>query len=129
MEFTIIENGERVKYLREGSCNLCGLCCCKNVIGVKITAGCGNEHNEIETNWSDWEGYSEFSAQGINWWVKLDVRDEMREKPCLSLVDGRCSTWKDDDWLAVCRYFPVHPKDIEKFPECTFSFREIGEEE
>ena len=123
MEFTIIESGERVKYLREGSCNLCGLCCCKNVIGVKITAGAGNENSEGETDWNEWEGYSEFSAQGVYWWIRLDVQDEIKEMPCLSYVDGKCVHWEGDDFQAVCRYFPVHPKDIEKFPECGFSFR------
>ena len=124
MDLTIIENGERIKYIREGECNLCGACCCKNVIGVKIVAGVGNSSDD-DTDWGDWEGYSEFWSQGIWWWVKLDIKDEMHEKPCAGFVDGKCVDWDTRKFPAVCRYFPVRPRDIEKFPECGFSFRRV----
>ena len=127
-EFTIIENGKRVKYLREGECNLCGACCCKNTIVVNITAGAGNEHydEDEKTDWSKWEGYSEFESQGIYWWIKLYVKDEMMESGgCPRLIDGKCADWMTREFKAVCRYFPVHPSDIAKFPECGFSFRRV----
>jgi len=130
MEFTIIEDGERVKYTREGRCNFCGECCCKNVINVNITAGAGNEKTDGgETDWNDWNGYSEFRSQVVWWWMKFNVHDEMREEPCCKLVDGRCSIWKTDEFPAVCRYFPVHPRDIERFENCGFSFRRVVNEE
>ena len=129
-EFLIIENGGYVKYLREGECNLCGLCCCKNVIGVRIEACLGRNPDGYagEVNWEAWDGYSHFQSQGMNWWVKFDVKDEMQEHGCSSLVDGKCSIWKGDEFPAVCRHFPVHPRDIEKFHECGFSFRRVDDD-
>ena len=127
-EFSIIENGGYVKYIREGECNLCGRCCCQNVIGANIEAHAGSSPqggSNGDTDWDAWDGYSHFEAQGLSWWLKFHIKDEMRETPCTSFVDGRCGSWKSDDWLALCRYFPVHPCDIERFPECGFSFRRV----
>ena len=119
MNFWIVEDGELVEYSRKGSCNKCGKCCCSNKITVRMTASIGPPDNE-DANYDNWEGWSHHEGQGADWWWKLNVTDEMLDHECSSLSEGRCEIWGNQP--AVCRYFPMQPRDIEKFPECGFRF-------
>ena len=126
--FWIVEDGELVSYLRKGDCNKCGRCCCQNVIGIRLEAFVGRAEDG-EPDYSQWEGWSYHLGQKVGWWWKLDVKDEMQESGCSAQnSDGLCGDW-DSDLPAVCRYFPMHPRDIEKFPECGFSFVVLEEPE
>ncbi len=119
--FWIVEDGELVPYHRTGSCNQCGRCCCQNEIGIRMIAWCGEKGVE-DYDWSASEGWSNHRDQGVEWWWELDVRDKMMDNPCHYQDEkGLCMQW-DGDLPAVCRYFPMHPRDIEKFPECGFGF-------
>jgi Fe-S-cluster containining protein len=124
--FWIVEDGELVSYLRTGSCNQCGRCCCQNEIGIQMEAYTGRR-TEGKPDYSQWEGWSHHRDQGIDWWWRLDVRDKMGDPCHYQDEKGLCMRW-DGDLPAVCRYFPMHPRDIEKFPECGFSFERIEEE-
>jgi hypothetical protein len=131
--FWIVENGAYVKYIRHGSCNKCGLCCCSNEIGIKMEAcmsgDSGPSRPDINRggNFDEWEGYSHHSDQRVDWWWKLDVKDKITGSVCESFdpLTNLCDVWDEDDFPAVCRYFPFHPRDIEKFPDCGFSFERV----
>ena len=123
--FWIVENGQLVEYSRQGSCNKCGSCCCKNKIKIRMSAYIGGDDN-VDADYSNWEGWSHHLDRQVEWWWKLDVTDEMLEHKCKSLIDNRCKRW-NDDLPFVCRYFPMQPSDIEKFPECGFRFVRTGE--
>ena len=132
MDIWIVEDGKYVLYKRTGECNHCGLCCCKNAIDTHIQlAGIQPEGKQDEGNkepdedLSAWEGWSAFRAQFLWFWIKFDVLDELREEACGALVNGECSIWKGYDFPAICRYWPVHPNDLVKFPECGFSFERV----
>jgi len=127
--FWIVEDGELVSYLRTGSCNQCGRCCCQNEIGIRMEASLGRKDaypSGDDADYSEWEGWSTHQDQGIDWWWKLDVRDKMGNPCHYQDEKGLCMQW-DGDLPAVCRYFPMHPRDIERFPECGFSFERVEE--
>jgi len=125
--FWVVEDGRLAEYSRRGSCNKCGLCCCKNKIKVRMRAHIGGDDSDNTDDYSDWEGWSCHEDRGVEWWWKLDVTNEMLDKKCESLTENRCERW-NDDIPVVCQYFPMQPSDIEKFPECGFSFvREMDE--
>jgi len=121
MNLHIVENGELVAYERKGECNHCGQCCCKNTIAVKIAAVSGEHSDNGGGEISDYEGWSTFRDQGLDWWIRYDVLDEQR-KGCSSLVDGLCAEYESRP--AACRYFPVNPRDVEKF-DCGFWFERL----
>jgi len=79
---------------------------------------------DADPDYSNWEGWSQHEDQGVEWWWKLDVTDEMLDHECASLVGGLCEVW--DGLPAVCRHFPMQPRDIEKFPKCGFWFERAG---
>ena len=82
----------------------------------------GHDGN-ADPDYSKWEGYSHHEGQGVEWWWKLNVTDEMLDEKCQSLVDGLCKV--HDNQPFVCRYFPMQPRDIEKFPKCGFRFENV----
>jgi len=131
--FWIIEEGKPVEYIRRGSCNVCGECCCKYNISCKFTSALvedneirNAEKNNVNGDWSEWEGWSTHSQYGIWWWWKLSIGDR-KEKPCPSFVDGKCTNWGDEDFRAICRDWPVHPDNLENFPDCGFRFERVVE--
>ena len=132
MDIWIVEHGKYVLYKRTGECKRCGLCCCKNVIDTQVQLAeiqpedkQRENDNEPDEDLSAWEGWSAFRAQALWFWIKFNVHDELREEACGALVAGKCSEWKGYDFPAVCRYWPVHPSDLAKFPECGFSFERV----
>jgi hypothetical protein len=133
MEIWTVENGELVSYLREGQCNLCGECCCSHQIVYECRANSQKDEPDDDsgdgkdsTDWTKWEGWHCFFAQGLTWWFKITEVKEKGER-CGSLTaDNKCGIWKqDDDFPAICRYWPFHPSNLEKFPHCGFRFQRI----
>lgn len=132
----VVENGEPVLYRRQGECWGCGKCCCNFTITYQLETQLGGAKNEgldvvgiAKDNWGSWEGWSVFHSQGIWWWFKITGIVES-DKGCPELRDGAiCNVWQDpEQWPVLCRYWPVHPDNLEKFPDCGFSFaREIAQ--
>lgn len=121
MRFWIVEDGALVEYERLGECRRCGQCCCGSLITFRLAAFTGDDVDEFD--WSDNEGFSVLEAQGLIWYMKADVDGEART--CAALEEGACTIWMQDDFPAVCRYWPVHPANLEHFPDCGFSFRKV----
>jgi hypothetical protein len=125
MDILIVEDGKYVPYVRTGKCLQCGQCCCTNEIDAQVQFARCPDSTEDDGNvedLSEWNGFSAFKAQGLWFWFKFNIHDKNRTNECGSFVDGRCTCWKDDDFPALCRYWPVHPRDLEKFPDCGFHF-------
>ena len=135
-DFWSVEDGELVLYKRAGSCNKCGACCDKAGITFHMKVRfCSKEKHEegdpgTETvSWEDYEGWSIFKAQGIWWYFKLQTapEDVETEGACGDFVDGLCASWDTEQWRPICRYWPFHPRDLERFPTCGYTFEKVKE--
>lgn len=124
--FWIVEDGKLVRYTRYGSCNMCGKCCCSQLIRAQFTSTLVYDSDVAENievdddDWSEWEGWSAHSQYGLWWWWKFATEDEA--KICGSFINGKCESWGSKDFPAICRDWPAHPNDLERFPGCGFSF-------
>jgi len=51
-------------------------------------------------------------------------------KPCSAQDEsGACTIWKNEkDFKLICRYWPFHPDNLVKFPQCGFSFERCEDE-
>lgn len=127
MKLWIVEDGELVAYERMGKCNRCGQCCCGNVITFQLgayTEGTLDNSTEAEDgDWSNYEGFTVLRSQGLLWYMKATTEEEKRA--CSKFEDGACTAWMQDDFPAVCHYWPVHPDNLEHFPDCGFTFRKV----
>ena len=130
MRLWIVEDGKLVEYERLGKCKQCGQCCCSNTIMFQIgsyTEGTLDKSTEAdEGDWSDYEGFTVLRSQRLLWYMSATVKKG--KGPCEDFEDGRCTIWMQDDFPAICRYWPVHPNNLEHFPDCGFSFKEVGRE-
>jgi hypothetical protein len=135
MEILIVENGEFVRYKRSGECNRCGECCCRHQITYKMTISHATSSSFVESDsdetsldLSDFEGWSVFYSQGVWWWFKVtDIKDDP-EHFCekYDRESGLCTIWKDDmEFKPICRYWPFHPDDVKRFPNCGFKFERM----
>ena len=130
-DFWAVEEGKLTLYKRSGECNKCGACCDKAGISfqMKVRFCSKGKHQEgdpgTETiDWKDFEGWSMFIAQGTWWYFKVDYApgDEGPFQACGDFEDGLCTSWDDEQWRPICRYWPFHPRDLERFPTCSFKF-------
>ena len=121
----IVENGELVKWERTGECNGCGECCRGHEISFQWDGVRADQDSEGVVDYSSFEGWSSFKSHGLWWWFRVtSVVD--KETQCGCLVNGKCEVWKDEvEFPPLCRYFPVHPDNLEHFPKCGFSFRRL----
>lgn len=129
----IVENNELVEYNRLGQCNRCGECCgihntIKFSMKVSFVDSLPEEGEEQvcskePADWSNWEGWSIIYGQGTWFWFKISSIDDTPH-PCPSQDElSACTIWKDeDDFRPICRYWPFHPDNLIKFPNCGFSF-------
>ena len=126
-EFWIVERGELRPYLRLGECSMCGDCC----RGKRVTARFTCVPVEVDSSsddgdWSGWEGWSANLHGGLwRWWLTSEGGEE---RICPALQSGECGAWRSEGFPALCRDWPVHPRDLEAFPRCSFRF-EQGERE
>jgi len=134
VDFYTVESGKLVHYIRTGHCNRCGECCgIKNTIIYSINTNFGDtsvddaqDRDLPSEDWSEWEGYSIFRAQGLWWYFKVtDVVENETPQLC-SMQDPEtklCSLWDNpDDFPAICRYWPFKQSDLDPFPNCGFEF-------
>jgi Fe-S-cluster containining protein len=121
--FWIVEDGEFVLYKRNGKCLSCGECCRGNLITARTTTS-QDAKEGVDLPLSNWDGYSVFQVGDIWRWYKAELTNKPRI--CASLNGNKCDCWQTDEWPEFCRYWPFHPRDIEPFPDCGFSF-EISE--
>ena len=121
MIFWIVKDGKLVEYERLGECQRCGGCCCTFLITCKIAAF-ASESSIGDFDWSDYEGFSVFYSQRLIWYMEFRVEEE---KQACTDFEGACTIWMQDDFPAICRYWPVHPDNLKHFPDCGFSFREV----
>lgn len=128
--FWTVENGSLVLYKRTGECKGCGQCCCTHEIiyclEVGFKSGRREDAGDEKFDWTSREGWSMFLAQGVWWYIKI-VSVEDRPSPCSRLTDDmKCKDWQDfDEFPVICRYWPFHPSNLEKFPGCGFSFERV----
>ena len=124
MKLWIVKDGKLVEYERLGECTRCGQCCCSNLITFSLgahTEGALDDTAEVDDwDWSEYEGYSILRSQGLLWYVKATVEEE--KKSCGDFEGGRCTIWMQDDFPAICRYWPIHPDNLAHFPDCGFLF-------
>jgi len=125
MIFEVVENGELISYRRIGSCNMCGECCRAELIRGQFASALvrGDEVRNVDADsddWSEWEGWSTHRRYGLWWWWRCAT--ENREVTCEAFVDGKCESWNSDEFPAICRDWPVHPSNLEHFPDCGFEF-------
>ena len=118
------DRGEVTQYLRLGECNGCGDCCRGKVkfSVVDLYEPDYPKHGGMATSgeglWAEarWNGKRVFyrmrgyedHAYGCNW---LDE-------------NGRCSSYETRFFL--CEVWPLSPHDIVSFPNCSYSFKELG---
>lgn len=128
MYIWIVEQGQLVLYKRNGECKGCGACCREYFISFE-TGHCSKE--EVVAKGEDflsWEGWSYIEDGDFCRWMKATVLGiRHREKQCISLDGNRCKLWRDDAWPFVCRYWPIHPQNLERFPDCGFAFEKTEE--
>lgn len=128
MDFYAVENGELICYRRIGECNQCGECCRgKSTITFRVDVGAAKKaEEEEEFDWSPWEGWNIFQAQGLWWYFKIWLNAD-KETSCESLTeDGRCSI--HEEFIkkpAICTYWPMHPNHVTAFPSCSYTFERI----
>ena len=129
MNIWIVEDGQLVQYERTGQCNQCGACCCTHTISYSMSCTLRTPSRQVtekdsDQDWAGSEGWSALYAQGVWWWFNVtEIEDKPDPCPGFSVETKRCTRWEDmEDFPPICRYWPVNPKDIAKFPQCGFSF-------
>ena len=126
----IVEGGKLVEYERTGECNECGDCCeAKHSIRFQVSVSGDDEAevDESQKDYSEWEGWVWLFAQGMQWWWFIyDDDGDSQQCSAFDTETRKCTIWRDDiKFPAICRYWPIHPKNVERFPRCSFSFRRI----
>jgi len=137
-DFYTVEDGKAVHYIRSGECNQCGECCgIKYQITYSINTSFGDtsadaEEDFREDDWSSWEGFTLFWAQGLWWYFKVtNVVPRETPSPCpyQDPETKLCKLWNDvDRFPAICRYWPFRESDLDQFPSCGFKFTRVVEE-
>jgi len=130
LKFDIVENGKLIQYERIGECNRCGECCQETIYFKWDVWSSSYSDAEPEDPWAEWEGWSIFSRFGATWGFKItefEGKGEIEHRDCPSLKDGKCSIWHDpEEQPVLCRFWPICPGDLVKFPMCSYEFRRIG---
>lgn len=96
---------------------------------VGYRSGEREDEDDDDFDWSCREGWSMFIAQGIWWYFKVTAIED--EKFRCEALDERdqCKLWDTDRFKPICRYWPFHPSNLEKFPQCGFSFERQEDDE
>lgn len=120
------DNREMVQYERQGECNGCGACC-RALISFRVA---GNL-KDVDPRDLSYEG-----AVHVGVWA--EVTDGIRRrlftvqeitpevKRCSALSEDNKCTVHNLDKPRICEVWPVTPDQVTPFPECSYSFTEIG---
>ena len=116
------------EYERIGECNRCGDCC-RRTINIRRCDGEGDPRlmggttTDGEGRWSEVVGGEE--RLYIKFSMPYEGQYEDENHTCSSLTeDNLCSANGEKAW--VCEVWPTAPSDIEKFPRCSYSFKEVN---
>lgn len=128
------DNDTLTEFVREGECNGCGACC-MTVIKWQYSQA---NRDEIEArtglrSWNPSNGVSQAHREGVvteirigdksRYYADLVVTDKAERCPCLT-SDKRCAVHTGK--RRICTAWPMSPRHVEPFKECSYSFREIG---
>jgi Fe-S-cluster containining protein len=113
------------RYLREGECNSCGLCC-RTSIQFSVAQPLDSEQLH--------QGGQKTTGQGR--WVEINHNGSRTFYRILSYAqeqfqcryldtDSLCEVYPDRSLL--CREWPFCPEDIVSFPDCSYQFELVGE--
>ncbi len=127
-----IPNDKVVEYARAGECCGCGACCMAFIAFTTQAHGFG--HANPIAGWNSANGELAPCADGISIEVKVgdkrrffnNMRIETKDQPrCSHLTaDNRCSTHIGK--MLLHRTWPMTPSQVTPFPECTYTFTEVG---
>lgn len=130
------DRGEVIEYQRRGECNGCGACCIARIaFNVSMTA-------ELPLNtMHDWDrrdvrdGGDATNGKGVwtgllfdngasRYWQITEI-DRAHTEACPLLGEGnRCA--RHNHVNNLCTEWPLAPEQVTPFPDCSFSFVEIG---
>jgi Fe-S-cluster containining protein len=117
-----------IEYERTGDCNGCGACCL-HVIKWQVFQRSKRQEQSFKNGmavdevFSDgvWTEFRTGSTRRFFW--GLITTDEAHRCPALT-EDKRCSVHTGKS--QICSVWPLTPKDIAPFPECSYQFREVS---
>jgi hypothetical protein len=112
-------------YRRSGKCKKCGACCRAHVsFGYMMPPRAGDPRKGGNT--TDAVGvWQELDAGRWRYFYRITVN--LEENVCGGLQeDGCCADHEDPDRSMLCQIWPLTPADISKFPNCGWSFEEVG---
>lgn len=123
-----------IQYERQGECNGCGACC-KAHIEFRTSIRPDLPPNvRMEGDPEPREGGAYTTGKGIWSEVRLpDGRRRFFEVYEIKPDTGRCSQLGEDNKctmhlskLLICSGWPFAPSQVAPFPECSYSFVEVG---
>jgi Fe-S-cluster containining protein len=114
-----------IQYLRQGQCSRCGGCC-KGHLPISIA-------NKYDPDIPQQGGKC---TDGKGLWIEIIHKRQRvffktgkyqpREKVCTHLnAKNECISYSRRPLF--CQEFPLSPDNITAFPECTYSFKKVGE--
>jgi hypothetical protein len=124
-----------ILWQRNGECNHCGECCKKagaiqfevsdtmmsdNTFPDGFNSQAGGDTTNGKGNWNEfqWHGQRRFFG---------NVRTLDKEvSPCSEWQDGRCAIHNADKPV-ICHQWPLSPRQIEPYPDCSYTFEKIEE--
>ena len=111
------------RYLREGECNFCGLCCIRTIKFSKVSVDDpGNQRKDGLITFSDGKWLE--VGEGVNRvFYKMQTHQEGEER-CIHLgCDNLCDDYEHR--FPLCRTWPSCPNDLTSIPECSYHFLEL----
>jgi Fe-S-cluster containining protein len=117
------DTGIAIEYRRDGECNGCGQCCNAKIMYLR------NRNDDLYSRPGDLSGHwGEAHNDDNRIFLKMIDVGSPRVAPCSALgVDknwkSRCTIY--DKRPIICKEFPLLPREIEAFDQCSFRFVEI----
>lgn len=127
------ENGKAILWRRLGECNNCGACCkIAKTIQYDVTYDMDYETHEQ----SQYYGGRYTSEDGI--WNEIQFDEQRRYFGNMRSLNKPhvepCNQWKheccavhNEDKPVLCKQFPMSPRNIEAFPDCSYTFEKVKE--
>ncbi len=119
------------QWLRHGECSQCSDCCKAHIsysfggVGIGLWGPMGKTIGNEQGIWLE-------ARSGNHRLFMSPVTVVMNDPdfpPCRLLVKGGCKAHKHKARKApLCDLWPIHPSQVEIFPNCSYTFEKIGEE-